>query len=94
MDEYFELWDGQVPLASDIPDGKTWEQNFRAFFAMWRDNIVKRDMDWIKSIHPPTTIEKWMRDHHYNGTPRRDLLKNREDWRTTHSLRPELKARL
>lgn len=86
MDEYFALWNGKVPLASAEPNGQTWEENFRAFFALWRDNITTRDMDWIQSIHPPTTLEQWMRDHQYDGRPTGVLLKDREDGRNEHHL--------
>ena len=83
MDEYFALWNGdKIPVASAVPDGKTWESNFRAFFATWRDNIVKRDMKWIASVHPPMTLEKWMRDTGYAGVPAGKFLKNTEDRRT------------
>lgn len=88
MDEYFGLWNGdKTPVASAVPDGKTWEQNFRAFFAMWRDNIVKRDMVWIRSIHEPTTLEKWMRDNQYEGKRKTNLLKNVEDRPTNYQFR-------
>lgn len=95
MDEYFSLWNGdQVPVASAVPDGKTWEGNFRAFFAGWRDNIVKRDMAWISSVHPPTTLEKWMRDNEYTGTLAGNLLKNTEDRRTGLARNREKLAKL
>lgn len=94
MDEYFDLWDGKVPVAADVKDGLTWEDNFRAFFAAWRDHITHRDMDWIKSIHQPVTLEQWMRDNNYNGVGKGDLLKNREDWRTQHQLHEEKRRRL
>lgn len=82
LDEYFTLWNGkEVPIASAVPQGKSWESNFRSWWSMWRDNIVKRDMDEIKSIHPPITLEKWMRDNRYDGTVPSALLKNAEDRR-------------
>lgn len=82
MDEYFSLWNGdQFTYASGVPNGTgtIWESNMRGFFAMWRDNIVKRDMDWIKSVHPPVTLDKWMRDTKYEGIPKMGLLKSIED---------------
>lgn len=79
MDEYFKLWNGEIPVATEVPEGKTFEENFRAWWAMWRDNIVQRDMDWIKRIHPPTTLEMWMREHHYTGELRIDLIKGVQD---------------
>lgn len=78
-DEWFGLWTGSLPIASANPNGKTWEQNFRETFALWRDGIVKRDMEWISSIHPPTTIEKWIRETNYQGLPDSLFMKNVED---------------
>lgn len=80
MDEYFKLWNGkEIPLASDDPQGMTWEENFRAWWAMWRDGVIKRDMEWISSIHPPTTLEQWIRDHKYEGKMGLHLLKDIQD---------------
>lgn len=82
LDEYFELFNGKaIPVASAVPQGKNWESNFRSWWSMWRDNIVKRDMDYVRSIHPPTTLDKWMRDNKYDGTVDHVLLKNAEDHR-------------
>ncbi|KAF8319406.1 NAD(P)-binding protein [Clavulina sp. PMI_390] len=91
MDEFFALWKGDTPVASAVPRGITWEQNFRAFFAMWRDGIVlvKRDMDWLKSVHQPITMERWMRENDYDGKATGKLLKNRKDWITPHHLLQE-----
>lgn len=88
MDEFFSLWTGELPIASDVPDGMTWEENFRATFALWRDGVAQRDMEWISSIHPPTTFEKWIRENNYQGIPDPTFttLKNVEDgtWRLRH----------
>ncbi|KAF8305359.1 NAD-P-binding protein [Clavulina sp. PMI_390] len=82
MEEYFKLFNGKdVPVAFDVKDGKSWESNFHAWWSMWRDGITKRDMKWIESIHPPTTLENWMREHKYDGTVPKFLLKNSEDHR-------------
>lgn len=83
MDDYFTLWNGdEVPLASEDPEGKSWEDNFRAWWAMWRDGLIKRDMEWIRSIHPPTTLEAWIRENNYTGEASTALLKNDQDGRT------------
>ncbi|KAF8305362.1 nmrA-family protein [Clavulina sp. PMI_390] len=82
MDEYSALFNGkELPTASMVPDGKTFDANFRAFWAMWRDNIITptRDMEWISSIHPPITVERWIRDNKYDGIVTSALLKNSED---------------
>lgn len=80
MDDYFKLWNGnQIPLASDDPKGISWENNFRAWWAMWRDNIIKRDMNWSRSIHSPMTLETWIRNNGYTGNMKLNLLKNSQD---------------
>ncbi|KAI0784293.1 NAD-P-binding protein [Abortiporus biennis] len=70
------------PLASErkVPDGSTtWRQNFTAWWAIYRDGIVQRDLNWLRSIHPKIrTLESWMRETEYDG----DLgivLKSQED---------------
>ncbi|KAF8310126.1 nmrA-family protein [Clavulina sp. PMI_390] len=85
MDDYFGLFNGkEVPAATGVPiseGGLTWEDHFRCWWAVWRDNILKRDMNWIRSIHPnATTLEQWMRDTKYEGKfGSMRLLKNSED---------------
>ena len=63
-------------------DGSTtFRQNFTAFWYVWRDEIVKRDMDWVRMVHPNVqTIEKWMRETKYNPADADgNLLKSSED---------------
>jgi len=80
MDEYFKLWNGnEIAQAYDEPKGKSWEESFRAFWAVWRDGLVQRDMEWVRSIHPPITFEKWIRDHNYTGDRGLNFLKDMED---------------
>lgn len=80
MDDYFSLWNGnEIPLASDDPEGISWEDNFRAWWAIWRDHLIKRDMEWLRGIHPPTTLEAWMRDNDYTGKMSMNLLKDTQD---------------
>lgn len=95
MDDYFALWNGKdVPVASAVPNGKTWEDNFRAFFAMWRDGKFKRNMEWIASVHSPTSVEQWMRESKYTGAQSYSLLKNVEDRTTPLRHNPEALAKL
>lgn len=95
MDEYFGLWNGnEVPVANNVTiaeGGTSWEDNFRAFFAQFRDHLIKRDMDWIRSIHEPTTLEQWMREHDYKGVhDPNPILKKVED--RQEKLRPRREA--
>ena len=60
----------------------------RAFWRMWRDDIVKRDMEWLHTINPNgDTLESWMRTNKYTGHLREKLLKNVEDNSTKLLLR-------
>lgn len=58
----------------------TWRGNFTGFWAQWRDDIIKRDLQWIRSIHPGLLdLEAWMRKTGYTGGREVMLLKNVED---------------
>lgn len=80
LDEYFGSFRGaDAPVAPSAPQGLTFRQNFTGFWNGWKDDIVYRDMEWLKSIHPGLrSVESWMREHEYDGG-RKGLLKNRED---------------
>lgn len=50
-------------------------EDFSGWWWTYRDNIVKRDIDWIKSIHPKLhTLEQWMRETGYDGSLTPGLL--------------------
>lgn len=50
------------------------------FWRQWRDGIITRDMDWIKSVNPNGhSVESWMRETDYRGDLKFDLLKNLQD---------------
>ncbi len=83
-DEWFNLFDGtDKPVANEreYGDGSTtWKENFSAFWSLWRDDVIKRDLDWIRSVHPDThDLEKWMKKENYQGEWKMDFLKNIED---------------
>lgn len=71
------------PLAIEpVPDGSTtMKENFSCFWRQFRDDILTRDMDWIRSIHPKThTLESWMKATNYTGRiSTQGVLKNIED---------------
>ncbi|KAF8310122.1 NAD-P-binding protein [Clavulina sp. PMI_390] len=88
MDQFFSLWNGkEIPVADEVPisqGGMTWEEHFRAWWALYRDNVLKRDMNWVREVHPNgSTLESWMRDTKYDGSlpkaVKDRLLKNNED---------------
>jgi hypothetical protein len=76
----------EQPVAIDnIRAGKTdgvvtWRENFSGFWRGWRDDVLSRDYDWIRRVHPDTqTLEGWMKAHDYKGEKDPSLLKNVED---------------
>ncbi|KAF7333752.1 NmrA domain-containing protein [Mycena venus] len=57
----------------------TVKENFSGFWKVFGDELVPRDMEWIRSVHPGTqTLEDWMRDNNYTGSEG-TILKGRED---------------
>ncbi|CAF1035490.1 unnamed protein product [Adineta steineri] len=62
-------------LATDVPNGITYRDNFRAWWRLYHDDIIKRDMKWIEQVNPErVTVEDWIRKTGYDGTPK-PLLK-------------------
>ncbi|KAL1687240.1 hypothetical protein GGG16DRAFT_105198 [Schizophyllum commune] len=55
-------------------------ESFSGFWCLWRDRLVKRDMEWVRSVHPGTrNLEMWMRETEYTGQIGSTALKNAED---------------
>ena len=91
IEEWFGNFDGvDDPVANERKvDGSTsWRQNFSAWWALWRDDVISRDMTWVRKVHPGAlTLERWMRENNYTGELRRvTILKNTEDGKT---IRPK-----
>ncbi|CAF0958263.1 unnamed protein product [Adineta steineri] len=85
---YDEFADGlewrDAPIAQDVPKGKTFGENVRAWWHIYHDDVLERDMKWIEKVNPErVTVENWMRQTGYDGT-RKPLLKDKEDgWLTS-----------
>ena len=87
FEEWFNNFENvDLPLAHNLDKGvkvegvATWRSNFTAWWSLWRDDIITRDMNWIRKVNPRGyTLEKWMRENNYTGNLRIDLLKNVED---------------
>ncbi|KAJ7612563.1 NAD(P)-binding protein [Roridomyces roridus] len=77
--------DGPIATDNQRGDGSTtiWE-NTTAFWRVLRDDIIDKDMEWIKSVHPETyTLERWMRENRYDGTTKvllKDSLDGNNPW--------------
>lgn len=89
LDEWFDNFIGvDYPVARNFHEGfkqgsftekTTWRQNFSGWWSLWRDDVVKRDMRWVKTINPGTEdLESWMKGIGYDGSFQ-TLLKVVED---------------
>ncbi|KAJ7172901.1 hypothetical protein C8R43DRAFT_842573, partial [Mycena crocata] len=84
LDEWWGNYDESIdePIASDKTKGdgsRTIRDNFSAFWRILRDDVVQKDMDWIRKVHPGTyTLERWMRENNYGGSSG-SVLKNSHD---------------
>ncbi|KAF4574918.1 hypothetical protein EYR36_006270 [Pleurotus pulmonarius] len=105
QDEWWLNWNRvDKPIANErgpAHDGSTsGKENFSAFWSLFRDDIIKRDLDWIRSTHPTgKTLESWMKGQNYQGTrwlvkTRGPVLKNEEDGKSFFSPNLEVMAQL
>jgi hypothetical protein len=71
MDEFFDLFinaDLQAATQNVRPTG-SWRKAIGGIWALLRDEVIKRDFDWIRSVHPNSlTLEGWMRETQYDGS--------------------------
>ena len=86
IDEWMANFKGtELPVAYERTpgDGLTWKKNFSGWWAAFRDDILKRDMEWIRKVNPNGhTLESWMKAVNYTGDrPSTILLKDAEDHR-------------
>ena len=84
LDDWFDCLTGaERPIANEKQEGDgstTIRQSFSGFWCLWRDDIIKRDMEWVRSVHPKTiSLERWMRESGYTGRIGSTALKNAED---------------
>lgn len=97
LEEWFSHIPGaNLPVAAERKAGDgstTWKQNFSGWWSLFRDDVLKRDMEWIRTVHPHVgTLETWMRETKYDGSRDQGVLKLVED---SHSdLHKYMKPRL
>ncbi|KAJ7284945.1 NAD(P)-binding protein [Mycena rebaudengoi] len=97
-----QWWDnftgGEGPIASEreYGDGSvTIKQNMSAMLRLWRDDVVHRDMDWIRRTNiKGYTLESWMRLNNYSGDLDLRLLKKFEDGEAGFAPDPSKTSRL
>lgn len=85
LDEWWNNFVGvDKPVANERgveDDGSTTtRQNFSGFWRQWRDDVITRDLDWIRIVNPRGhRLESWMRETGYTGKVGYSTLKNAED---------------
>ncbi|KAJ7035006.1 NAD-P-binding protein [Mycena alexandri] len=99
IDEWWGyLTGGGTPIASERQSGDgstTVRQNMSALLRQWRDDLIHRDMEWIRKTNPKGyTLESWMRAHNYTGEMDLTLLKGLEDGKPLFALDPSKTALL
>lgn len=72
-----------LPVAYEKQPGQgmTWKQNFTGWWNTFHDDVLTRDMQWLREVNPRGhTLESWMREVNYTGDkPAGALLKHVED---------------
>ncbi|KAJ7704331.1 NAD-P-binding protein [Mycena rosella] len=100
LDEWWANFDQekiQNPIANakQRGDGSTTiRENISRFWRVLRDDVIDKDMEWIRSVHPDTyTLERWMRENEYDGQGT-SILKNTQDGKNLFWFNPEVAASL
>lgn len=86
-DDWADNFDNtDLPVANELhgteegATATTWRTNFRKVWNAWGADIIERDMDWARSVHPGLLdLESWMRKNNYTGEIKANLLKNGEE---------------
>ena len=82
IDEWMNCYKGvDGPTSHGGAPGLTFRESFSGWWAIYRDNLLTRDMDLMKEIHPSVqNLEGWMRETNYTGDrPKIAVLKDAED---------------
>ncbi|KAI0317553.1 NAD-P-binding protein [Amylostereum chailletii] len=85
LEQWFtNLVDPDIPVASGERtkgDGSTtWKQNFSGWWSAYADDLVTRDMEWVRKVNPNGhTLASWMRENKYDGSWKTGLLKTVSD---------------
>jgi len=75
LDVWFSMMsNAEKPVAAEGEPGSTsWKENFTGWWNAFRDDLHRRDMDWIRRVNPNGfSLERWMVENNYDGT----LFKN------------------
>lgn len=65
-----------TPAAVEDRSGMSWDDNFRGWWKLFEDDVVKRDMEYCRRLHPNLQdIATWIRVTGFDGT-RRTLFRD------------------
>ena len=81
IEGWMDLFD-EATLQTPFGGGPlTFEENFSGWWRLYRDDVIQRDMAWIREINPDGyTLERWMRENRYDGSwSDEGVLKRDED---------------
>lgn len=84
IDEWLAcMQDINRPVANQkkVGDGSTTiRQSFAGFWALFHDDVIPRDMEWVRRTHPTGhDLASWIRETGFNGVIGSTALKNSED---------------
>ncbi|KAI0304252.1 NAD-P-binding protein [Multifurca ochricompacta] len=93
--ETLDVWlshtdNADKPVAAEGGAGSTsWAENFTGWWNSFRDDLNKRDMEWLRKTNPNGfTVEKWIRENNYDGILYRNpVLKIVEDGKSLRKRR-------
>ncbi|KIK55585.1 hypothetical protein GYMLUDRAFT_839191 [Collybiopsis luxurians FD-317 M1] len=58
------------PILRGQPDGPTVGDTFAGMWRVWGDDLLTRDMEWIRRVHPTGyTLESFIREKGFDGKP-------------------------
>jgi hypothetical protein len=98
VEEWIALFDAeklQVSFGnSKEKNANTLRDNMTAFWKLLRDDVIDKDMEWIRNVHPGTyTLERWMRENAYSETSK-SVLKNTQTGDMSFGFKSEIAALL
>ncbi|KAJ3901145.1 NAD(P)-binding protein [Lentinula edodes] len=74
MEEYLKIYPHLALSFVKGEQGPSIGKTFMAMYNVWRDNLVTRDMEWIRRVHTTGhTLESWMKERGYVGNLSPDL---------------------
>ncbi|KAF5392753.1 hypothetical protein D9757_000980 [Collybiopsis confluens] len=87
VEDYLKLYPAHFnrPIVKVQPDGPTVGETFAGMWRVWSDDLVSRDMDWIRRTHPTGyTLERYIKEKGFDGKlslMNFEFLKNSEQGR-------------